>query len=661
MNPKSRGQELLDLSAFDQARFLSDPLFLDDRRVILAVTRIGGKKKREYIGNLWLVERGRRPRPLTHLTRGLVQAPQVQPGPGRWLLFLSNRENPRAFQVWLLPLNLGEPHPFTRIRGGVAQARWAPDGRGIFFLADPRKVQETGKATEDEPEVRVIRRLSYKLNGVGFLEDRNAQIFYQPLRARKPRPITRGQEPIQTYTLTPDGRWILFAARWSPEADYTWQTELYRVPSTGGEPEILVAFPGFIGSLAVSPDGRYLAFEGNDLKRGFSTLPGVWLLDLETRELRNLTRASGLYVGNALNADFRWSTRLPSLQWDAAGRVYFVATQRTTTHLVRQAPDGDPEILDQENWCVDGFALTPDPEPEIAVLASRIAQPQELYLLRPGRVPRQATRFNAWIRRYRLSEPQPLEIPASDGTLLDAFYLPPVPPSQGRPPAILEIHGGPRTAYGHAFMFEFHYLAAAGFAVIFANPRGSAGYDEDFTDGVTQAYGERDFQDLMEVVDFVVARGLADSARLGVTGGSYGGFMTNWIIGHTQRFQAAVTQRSISNFVSFYGTSDIGWRFAEHEIGKQPWQNLEIYWHRSPLAYVEQIRTPLLILHAEEDLRCPMEQAEQLFVALKVLKRQVEFVRYPGENHELSRSGRPDHRRDRLRRIRQWFERHLLP
>ncbi len=645
----------LESTAFSRARFLADPVFVGSA-VVFSEVRIGGKQQRQYVGNLWQWTPGGRLRKLTHQSQGIARHPQVQPGPGRWLLYLNNREDPKASQVWLLPLDRGEPHAFTRVRGGVSQPRWAPDGQGVFFLADPKKVQKT---QEEDLDVRVIRRLFYKLNGQGFVLDHNLQVFYQSLRGRKPRQITRGEDPVLAFTPTPDGQWILFTARWFPEADYTWRTDLYRVPVEGGEPEVLVQFPGFIGALAVSPDGRFLAFEGNDLKRGFSTHPGVWLLDLETRDLENLTRPYGLSVGNALNADFRWSTGLPSLQWDTQGRLYFVVTDRVTTHLFRMTPGNPPEALDHENWCVDGFAVSRDAEPRVVAIASRANHPQELYQLRSGNA-RRLTLRNRWALQYGFQEPEHHRVSVSDGAEVDAFYLPPRRRSADPPPAILEIHGGPRTAYGYAFVLEFHLLAEAGFAVVFSNPRGSAGYPEDFVDGVTRAYGTRDFQDLMEVVDFMVKQGLVDPERLGVTGGSYGGFMTNWIVGHTQRFRAAVTQRSISNFISFYGTSDIGWRFSEHEIGGTPWANLEEYWNRSPLAYVESIRTPLLILHAEEDLRCPIEQAEQLFVALKVLKREVELVRYPGENHELSRSGRPDHRLDRLRRIRRWFEKYLL-
>jgi dipeptidyl aminopeptidase/acylaminoacyl peptidase len=195
--------------------------------------------------------------------------------------------------------------------------------------------------------------------------------------------------------------------------------------------------------------------------------------------------------------------------------------------------------------------------------------------------------------------------------------------------------------------------------VIFTNPRGSSAYGEDFAATILTDYGNRDYEDIMEAVDHVLSLGFIDSKRLGVTGGSYGGYMTNWIVGHTDRFKAAITDRSISNWISFYGTSDIGYYFAVEEIGGEPWRNLAHHWDKSPIKYVEKIKTPLLLINSEEDYRCPIEQAEQLFVALKALRRETVLVRFPGENHELSRSGKPKHRIERLNHMIGWFKTHL--
>jgi dipeptidyl aminopeptidase/acylaminoacyl peptidase len=226
-------------------------------------------------------------------------------------------------------------------------------------------------------------------------------------------------------------------------------------------------------------------------------------------------------------------------------------------------------------------------------------------------------------------------------------------------PAILEIHGGPHVAYGYTFMHEFHLLCAAGYAVIFTNPPGSQGYGQEFVIQTHHDWGGADYRGIMAAVDHVSQYDFIDTERLGVTGGSYGGYMTNWIIGHDQRFKAAVTQRSTSNRFSMFGTSDVGFMNGQFEFKENPWDNPEFYLERSPITYVNNINTPLLIIHSEEDYRCPIEQGEQLFTALKWLRREVVFVRFPNENHELSRSGQPRHRAERLEHIVNWFKKYI--
>ena len=213
--------------------------------------------------------------------------------------------------------------------------------------------------------------------------------------------------------------------------------------------------------------------------------------------------------------------------------------------------------------------------------------------------------------------------------------------------------------YGYGFMHEFQLMAARGYVVVYCNPRGSTGYDEGFTRFTNQKWGETDMPDVMAAVDWAVAQGYVDPNRLGVTGGSYGGYLTNWIISHSDRFRAAVTQRCVSNLHSFYGTSDIGWFFGENQFGGNAWERREHYMKYSPISYVANIRTPLLIIHSENDYRTPIEQGEQMFISLKRLGREVEFVRFPDSNHDLSRNGKPSLRIERLERIIGWFDSHL--
>jgi len=225
---------------------------------------------------------------------------------------------------------------------------------------------------------------------------------------------------------------------------------------------------------------------------------------------------------------------------------------------------------------------------------------------------------------------------------------------------VLEIHGGPRGAYGHSMVHEFQVLAAQGWVVAYVNPYGSGGYREDYQAGLPGNYCDQDYADLMGAVDYLLEHyDFIDGDRLGVTGGSYRGIMTNWIVTQTDRFRAAVTQRSICNWYSFFGTSDIGWTFGRWEMGGVPWEDEEGFLRTSPIRYVHQVKTPTLIIHSEEDYRCPMEQAEQFFTALKYLGVPTELIRFPGENHDLSRSGKPKHREERLNHMVRWFKEYL--
>jgi dipeptidyl aminopeptidase/acylaminoacyl peptidase len=276
-----------------------------------------------------------------------------------------------------------------------------------------------------------------------------------------------------------------------------------------------------------------------------------------------------------------------------------------------------------------------------------------------GRERRLTCSNRALLDGFELVAPERLEFEGAQGASVEGWFL--RGRGRGWRPTILEIHGGPHYAYGNAFFHELQLLAARGYNVLYTNPRGSRGYGEQFCSEITGAWGELDYQDLMAAVDQIVSRPDVDADRLGVAGGSYGGFMTNWIVGHTDRFRAAVSMRGLSNFVSMYGTSDIGTFFCERELLGDPREQLERYLRMSPITYVDRVTTPLLILHGEQDLRCPLEQAEQLFVALRRRGKTVELVRFPEESHNLSRSGRPDRRLLRLERIVGWFDRWLGP
>ena len=311
---------------------------------------------------------------------------------------------------------------------------------------------------------------------------------------------------------------------------------------------------------------------------------------------------------------------------------------------------------------LNGYSVSADGW-QLTFAASSVAAPAEVFVCgTDGSGERQITGLNrVWREATSLASPERFQLTRA-GLEIDVWVMRPAGFDPGRRyPALLTIHGGPHASYGNGFFDEFQVYAGAGYVVIYANPRGSQGYGEAFAQAVIGDWGGGDYADVMAVLDEALKRfPFIDADRLGVLGGSYGGFLTSWTVGHTDRFKAACSERAVNCQYTMFGTSDIGSTFNVVELGgAMPWEDMARYIERSPLTYAKNIVTPLLILHSEEDLRCPIEQAEQLFVALKKLRREVRFVRFPGENHEMSRSGRPRHRLERFRHILEWFAPYL--
>ncbi len=533
--------------------------------------------------------------------------------------------------------------------GGFEGLRWHPSGRQLFFASRTKEVKE------GDSDVKVVNRLFYKLNDLGFFHDRWRHLYRIGLGQRRPTQVSKGAFDITGFDVSPDGRQVAFGANTARDADYTFRKDLYVVPTKGGDPDRLTEGKGPIGAVRWSPDGQQVAFVGHDLRRRLATNQDVWVSDLEGGA-RNLTEALDRSVGNQLNSDSRaHGVELP-LRWTPDGEALtFGATDKGSCHLYTVRLDGAIETATQGDMSLEGYSFSAD-HGVLAYAAMTDTTLADIFLRHDG-VERRLTRFNdRLLARLKLRKPQAFRFEASDGHPIEGWVL---RGGRGRRPGVLEIHGGPRTTYGHAFELEFHLLAARGFHVLYTNPRGSQGYGEDFSAWIVGDYGDRDYKDLMEAVDYAVDRGWVDPERMGVTGGSYGGLMTNWIVTQTDRFAAAVTQRSISNWQSFFGTSDIGYFFGEEEMEALPWDDPAKFTEKSPITHVKNVTTPLLIIHSEQDFRCPIEQAEQLFVALKRLRKEVELARFPDESHELSRSGQPRHRIERLERILGWMEGHI--
>jgi dipeptidyl aminopeptidase/acylaminoacyl peptidase len=348
--------------------------------------------------------------------------------------------------------------------------------------------------------------------------------------------------------------------------------------------------------------------------------------------------------------------------WSADGKaVSIVFSEHGQVQLARiSIPDGEMQELTSGRRRVGALSLIPGGG--YAYMANTATTPPEIFACdHDGRNERQLTQHNAgWLEEVEVREPESFWVTSEDGRKVHGWIIKPVGFEAGtKYPLVLEIHGGPFGMYGETLMHEFQLLAARGYVVLYTNPRGSTGYGDDFAGALHRGWGKHDMPDLMAAVDWAIAQGYVDEARMGVTGGSDGGFMTNWVIGQTTRFSAAVTGRCISNMYSMFGTDDIFFSSSDQMLGSAPWEEPEIYWELSPITYVDRIETPLLIEHQENDHRCPIEQAEQLYTALKRQGKTVEMVRFPDESHGMSRTGQPKHRIERLRYITEWFDRYL--
>ncbi len=436
------------------------------------------------------------------------------------------------------------------------------------------------------------------------------------------------------------------------------QGQIFICDFPGGKPEQLL--PDWEGACRspVWGNDQTIAFAGHThpapTNRRIFMQP--YLADVTTGKAWKLSEEIDDEVGNYAVADQRKGLANITVKWPVGDPwIYFLLTEQGATNLFRINTQGEYERIVSGDSVT--FEYSPAQDDLVAYGQADPANPGELYLWRNGEVT-QLTDLNPWLRDHILAEPEAYWYDGLDNARVHAWIM--------KPPGLDENNRYPTIVYVHCSMFswdfnhEFQCLANAGFVVAYFNQRGTtAGYGQDWTRASEGDQGGGDYQEVMLGVDELVGRSYVDEKRLGVTGGSCGGFMTNWVVGHTDRFAAAVTQRSITNQISFFGTADIGPECTERETGANPWRDLEAVWRQSPLAYAADVNTPLLIIHSDQDHRCPLEQAEQLFAALRWMGKEVELVIFEGESHGLSCGGRPGNRIERQRRILGWFQKYL--
>jgi dipeptidyl aminopeptidase/acylaminoacyl peptidase len=622
---------------------LSEPSFSPDGKRIAFSARRANIDDDAYDSDVYVAEvKGGKVRPFT--TGKKDADPRWSPDGGS-ILFLSRRglkKDDKGNALYVISAQGGEARLLVRSEDGVDSPRWSPDSSFIYYLG--------GVSKKEKDDVRVIDRPTIWFNGLGFVYNRRKHLFRVAVDKPKPEQVTSGAFDVSDFAIAHGGRKIAYIAAHDDAKPFI--ADAYLVGLGGKGRKKLTRSNMEISAVAWSPDDRTIALAGSDLPSGLASHTRVWTLDPRTCRLR-LAESVDRNKGNSLNSDARAKGHGPgNLIWAEEG-IHFLEADGASVGLYRVKPGHAPELLVGGDRSIEGFDVH---QGSVAFVAMDDAKLEELYVKGAGE--RRLTTMNdAVYEEIRILRPRYVAFTATDGASIEGWVI--LPESRSKVPGVLYVHGGPKTAFGHAYMHEFQAFAGAGYAVIYFNPRGSDGYSEKFAD-IRGSYGTRDFDDLMEGVDHVLKKfPQIDGGRLAIAGGSYGGFMTNWAIGHTKRFRAAVTDRSIASWISFWGTSDIGPHFTADQIGGEPWNAEEKLLHDSPLRYVASVETPLMIVHSMEDYRCWMVEGLEFYTALKRLGKEAELVLFPGENHDLSRVGKPKHRAQRLSHYIRWFDGHL--
>ena len=651
-----------DYFAFE---FASDPnISPDGKLVAYVVTKIDRVQNRRN-SSIWMAatDGSRAPWQFTTSPQS-SNSPRWSPD-GKSVAFLSSRpsetapvagassEPPRS-QVYLLSMSGGEAKRLTNLKNGVSLFRWSPDGTRLVVVSriGPSDNRSDSRTTDsrDRSDVRHYKNSSYKFNDSGWFDDRRTHLWIVDAKSGEAKQITEGNDWNDSDPQwAPDGKRIAFVSnRTGKEYDENRNTDVWVINADGSPGLIKISDHDESDTQPRwSPDGKWIAFTGEVHERDH---PKIWLAPA-TGGAASTLAANGL---DLIPGGLEWSGDGKSLYFETGvkGELHLFRVD-LPTKSVAQVTKGPRAVRNVDFNFASG---------RMVYLANDFKHLDDLYIADlNGRTERKLTNLNETLwKQLQFADVERFTYKSADNWDVDAFFVKPIGWQEGKKyPLVLSIHGGPAGQYGVDWYDEFQVYATKGYAVLFTNPRGSTGYGQKFERGIVNEWGGKDYLDIMNGLDAALKRyPWIDQNRMGVTGGSYGGFMTNWIVGHTDRFKAAVTLRSLSNFISDDGTRDGAYGHSP-DFGGDIFQKMDLYWDRSPLKYARNVKTPTLILHSDNDFRVPIEQGEQWFRALKHFGVTTEIVFFPRENHNLTRTGEPKHLVESLNWQLYWFDRFL--